>query len=154
MSEKYYTVDQIASMLDIHPKTIQRYIREGKLRANKVGKGWRVTGHDLSVFTEGTGNAPKRTEGESAPAYAAESVKVSAVIDIDVPDMDEAMRIVNTVMAVLNVKPPEYGRSTMQAQYMEPERKVRLMLWGTVSFMQVMLDAINMLTNQNGIGQG
>lgn len=153
MSEKYYTVEQIASMLDIHPKTIQRYIREGKLRANKVGKGWRVTGHDLSVFTEGTGNAPKRAEGEPT-AYAAETVKVSSVIDIDVPDMDEAMRIVNTITAVLNVKPPEYGRPTMQAQYMEPERKVRLMLWGTIAFMRVMLDAIEMLTNQNSIEQG
>jgi excisionase family DNA binding protein len=39
-------------MLNIHPKTIQRYIREGKLRATKIGKGWRITGHDLSTFTE------------------------------------------------------------------------------------------------------
>ena len=31
----------------MHPKTIQKYIREGKLRAAKVGKSWRVTGHDI-----------------------------------------------------------------------------------------------------------
>jgi excisionase family DNA binding protein len=36
MDGKYYTVEQIAEMLQIHPKTIQRYIREGKLRANKI----------------------------------------------------------------------------------------------------------------------
>jgi excisionase family DNA binding protein len=52
----YYTVQQISDMLDIHPKTIQRYIREGKLRASKVGKGWRITGHDLSTFVESNGD--------------------------------------------------------------------------------------------------
>ena len=34
--EKYYTVDQIAELLTLHPKTIQRYIREGKIIAKKV----------------------------------------------------------------------------------------------------------------------
>ena len=54
MQETYYTVEQIAQMLQMHPKTVQRYIREGKLRAVKVGKGWRISGHDLSTFTECT----------------------------------------------------------------------------------------------------
>ncbi|WP_432765158.1 helix-turn-helix domain-containing protein, partial [Hungatella hominis] len=30
--DKYYTVEQVAELLTMHPKTIQRYIREGKLR--------------------------------------------------------------------------------------------------------------------------
>jgi len=30
MNEKYYTVEEISEMLKIHPKTVQRYIREGK----------------------------------------------------------------------------------------------------------------------------
>ncbi len=50
----YYTVDQVAELLNLHPKTLQRYIREGKLKATKLGKSYRITGHDLSVFTEGT----------------------------------------------------------------------------------------------------
>lgn len=52
MNEVYYNVEQIAQILNIHPKTVQRYIREGKLRAVKLGKSWRVTGHDLSMFVE------------------------------------------------------------------------------------------------------
>ena len=50
MFKDYYTVEQISDMLNIHPKTVQRYIREGRLRATKIGKSWRVAGHDLSVF--------------------------------------------------------------------------------------------------------
>ena len=51
MNETYYSVEQISEMLHIHPKTVQRYIREGKLRAAKLGKSWRVTGHDLTPLT-------------------------------------------------------------------------------------------------------
>ena len=41
MREQYYTVEQIAHMLNIHPKTIQRYIREGETSRNQDRKGWR-----------------------------------------------------------------------------------------------------------------
>ncbi|NLT40483.1 MAG: helix-turn-helix domain-containing protein [Clostridiales bacterium] len=51
MSEEYYTVEQISKMLAIHPKTVQRYIREGRLRAAKIGKSRRVGGSDLMLLS-------------------------------------------------------------------------------------------------------
>lgn len=39
-------------MLGMHHKTIRKFINEGKLRANKVGKQWRISSHDLSLFME------------------------------------------------------------------------------------------------------
>jgi excisionase family DNA binding protein len=144
MSETYYTVEQISEMLDIHPKTIQRYIREGKLRAVKLGKAWRVTGHDLSTFTESTAVKPESAEtGEKLQALA------SSVVDIPVTGKDEAIRIMNTLTAALNVKPPEYGLSSLHCQFIEEERKVRVMLWGGVRFTAAMMDAMTMLTENN-----
>ena len=52
MEEKFYTIDQIAEILGMHHKTIRRFITKGKLRANKIGKQWRISGHDLSLFME------------------------------------------------------------------------------------------------------
>jgi excisionase family DNA binding protein len=66
MNISYYTVDQIAELLHIHPKTIQRYIREGKLPASKIGKSWRVSGHDLSRFAEGARLPEGKTDTSSA----------------------------------------------------------------------------------------
>ncbi len=146
MSEKYYTAEQAAELLKMHIKTVQRYIREGKLRANKVGKSWRITGHDLSVFAEGT---QERTESPaSVDIPPEERVKISAVADIDGVGREEAIRIMNTLTAVLNVKPPEYGTSTFTAQYLEPDRKIRLMLWGNLPFMEAMMSVISALTGQ------
>ncbi|MFT4105777.1 MAG: helix-turn-helix domain-containing protein [Lacrimispora sp.] len=143
MQEKYYTVEQVSELLDIHPKTIQRYIREGKLRANKIGKSWRITGHDLSLFAENNGNR-SREEVEQPQDKAI----VSSVIDIQINDFDESSRIVNMLTAALNCKPQEYGRSTMHVQHLEHENKVRIALWGNLLFMKEMLEIISVVTEQ------
>lgn len=144
MIKNYYTVEQISEMLKIHPKTIQRYIREGRLRAAKIGKSWRVTGHDLSLFVEK--NSGEAFCSENQPER---SVIASSVVDIIAAGKEDAIRIMNTLTAVMNVKPPEYGESSMQSQYIELEKKVRITLWGSIRFVAVMMDTIASLTEIN-----
>ena len=138
MDDKFYSVEQISQMLGMHAKTIQRYIREGKLRANKIGKAWRVSGHDLSVFVEGANPAQKQAVA-SVGKSPIDRIMVSSVVDIDVADKDESNDIINMLTAALNNKPPEYGKSTMNAQYNEDENKLRIMLWGNIQFMKAMM---------------
>ncbi len=145
MPETYYTAEQAADLLKMHIKTVQRYIREGKLRANKVGKSWRITGHDLSVFAEGSQERAGSPLGMEIPP--AERVKISAVADIAATGREEAIRIMNTLTAVMNVKPPEYGASTLQVQYLESECKVRVMLWGNLKFTEAMFSSMAALTD-------
>lgn len=139
MEHAYYTVDEVAKLLSIHPKTIQRYIREGKLAAAKIGKSWRISGHDLSRFTEGTPAIPA-----SVPAgiHEKKPAKASSVIDISVSGMDEAVRIINAMNAAMNSKPQEYGQSSMTTQYIEPEHTLRINLWGSIGFLSVILGAL------------
>lgn len=144
MYKEYYTVEQISDLLDIHPKTIQRYIREGKLRASKIGKSWRITGHDLSNFTE--------TDSNKAPVVESQQIRkiiASSVIDIVTDGKEDAIRILNMLTASLNAKPSEYGQSSMQSQYIERENMVRVTLWGEIHFMATMMDTITALTEQN-----
>lgn len=72
-----------------------------------------------------------------------------SVIDIHVSSRDEAIRIVNTLTAAMNIKPPEYGQSSMHAQFIEPDYKVRVTLWGNIKFMSAILSAVEVLTEQN-----
>lgn len=132
MEHIYYTVAKVAKILDIHEKTVQRYIREGKLRAVKVGKAWRITGHDLSLFVQG--DKPQTAPITFPRQTGDKRIMVSSVVDIDVDNMDEAMSIVNTLTAALNSKQDEYGKSTMNAQFVEQENKVRVMLYGNIKF--------------------
>jgi len=142
MVEKYYSVDQIAGMIDMHPKTIQRYIREGRLKAQKIGKAWRVTGHDLSTFVEGTDGVlmSDTSPGLQAILGAAEkTIKVSSIIDIPVKNSSEAVQVMNWITASMNSQSFEYGYTSMNSQFIEPEHIIRIMLWGSPSFMKVVM---------------
>ena len=142
--EKYYTPEQIAAMLDMNIKTIQRYIREGKIRANKIGKGWRVTGHELSAFLEG--NRQSGAQCIEEIKYDNNDISCSSVIDIKVKSKDEGIRIANNLNASLMNKPAEYGSSTMNIQFIEPEEKVRIMIWGNLQILAHILKTIEVYT--------
>jgi len=47
-----YTVDDIAKMLNMHSRTIRRYIEKGQLRAERIGGSWRISEEALNeLFT-------------------------------------------------------------------------------------------------------
>lgn len=50
--EEFYTVNQTAISLKVHPLTIRRYIKEGKLKAVRVGGNVRIALNDLRAFTQ------------------------------------------------------------------------------------------------------
>ncbi|MDE6973194.1 MAG: helix-turn-helix domain-containing protein [Lachnospiraceae bacterium] len=141
--EKYYTVEQVAKLLSMHPKTIQRYIREGKLRANKIGKSWCVAGHDLSVFAEKTDNS-----NHEDVVYFKDKTIVSSVVDIGVDDSEESDHIVTMLTAALNSKPKEYGMSSMHTQYLGYENKLRVTLWGNLEFMKAVFEILSCVTQK------
>lgn len=50
--EEFYTINQAAISLKVHPLTVRRYIKEGKLKAYRVGGNVRVALNDLRAFTQ------------------------------------------------------------------------------------------------------
>ena len=50
METKLYNVDQISKILQINPQTTLRFIREGKIKAIKVGREYRVKESDLNEY--------------------------------------------------------------------------------------------------------
>ncbi|MDD7793493.1 helix-turn-helix domain-containing protein [Clostridium sp. 'White wine YQ'] len=158
MEDKFYSIDQIAEILDMHHKTIRKFITEGKLRANKVGKQWRITGHDLSLFMESNNlNVSKENEHkEQAIEFSTNGenirkssgrINVSTVVDINEINSDQYMRISNTLIALLNSKDPSMGNSTINVKYYEKENKLKVLLWGEVKFTEDMLSFITMLVD-------
>lgn len=145
MDETYYTVEQIAQILRMHPKTIQRYIREGKLSATKIGKSWRIAGHDLSRFTEENRVADGDTQKDDLEAVC---IRASAVVDVGIRSQERASRIIDSLNAAMNFKPPEYGQASMHTQYLEPDHIVRITLWGNLQFLSAVLGAIEVFTQQ------
>lgn len=155
MAEKFYTIDQIAELLGMHHKTIRKFIREGQLGASKVGKQWRISGHALSVFMEGKNLALKDNKTEPQHSFAVppmeapiERVQVSAVVDIGEVSAEEYLRLSNTLIAIANSKSPQAGSSTIQVRYDHEDKRIKAILWGSISFIEYMLSSVTMLMSQ------
>ena len=55
---KTYTLDEAADILQLTKRTLYSYVKDGKLKAVKFGKYWRVTQENLEAFIEQ--GAPER----------------------------------------------------------------------------------------------
>jgi len=50
--EKYYTIDEVAEMLKVVYMTVYRWIRNGKLKAFRVGKKYMIKKSDIEALIE------------------------------------------------------------------------------------------------------
>ena len=48
----FYTVVEIAQLLDITPQTVRAYIKEGRLKGKRIGRPILITQESLSAFLE------------------------------------------------------------------------------------------------------
>lgn len=51
-SNSFYTVEQIAELLQVHWQTVLNYIKSGKLEAVKLGRGYRISKEALDKFVK------------------------------------------------------------------------------------------------------
>lgn len=153
MGEKFYTINQVAEILDMHHKTIRKFITEGKLGASKVGKQWRISDYDLSSFMENNNVKIDKEKNfdfstnETSSNIVKTRINVSTVIDINEIDKDQYMRISNTLIAIMNCKDPEMQNSTINMKYYEKENRLKVLLWGQVKFIEEMLSSISLLVD-------
>lgn len=52
MEEKILTADQVAQTLQIHPFTVLKFIKQGKLKASKLGRVYRIRSSDVEKFLD------------------------------------------------------------------------------------------------------
>lgn len=160
MEEKFYTIDQIAEILGMHHKTIRKFITEGRLIANKVGKQWRITGHDLSLFMEDSNvNVRNKSDNENIEfsnssiegKNIASKISISTVVDINNVDLDEYRKLSNMLLAVMNSKDTKMSNSTINIKHYPKEKNLKVLLWGDIEFIKEMLDFIATLTDSSNI---
>ena len=59
MDEKLFTTEQVANILQVHPFTILKFIKQGKLRGIKLGRVYRIKESDVEKFLEERVTQPK-----------------------------------------------------------------------------------------------
>lgn len=131
-----YTVERAATLLGLHVKTVRGYVRDGKLKATRVGKSYRIARTDLEAFVGGP--------VEPRPVRRQRQVDVSAVVQIDVVSPELASRITTTITAAA-AAPFDAERLHIQAIYDEEHASMKIILAGGAGRVAETLKLIDVL---------
>ena len=146
MEKFLYSVEKVAGLLDVHQKTVLRYIKEGRLKANKVGGRWRIHGNDLTRFVGfkdmNEADTPRR---QKAKSDITPEPWVSTVVNAENIDREEAIRISNVLVALKNSDTGLNTRCRIDTVYFEEDLKIQILIWGTLDFTSQILKVLEVL---------
>ncbi|MBA7547211.1 hypothetical protein ES705_39617 [subsurface metagenome] len=62
-NQKYYRTEDLADILPLNIRSIQQYIRDGKIHAVKIGLFWYISEANLNLFLRGGYELDKKYPG-------------------------------------------------------------------------------------------
>jgi excisionase family DNA binding protein len=138
MSTPLYTADEVAGLLNLHVKTIRRYVRDGRLKARRIGKEYRIARADLDDFAG-------ETRPADTPVARTRHVIASSIVDIDAISPDESHRITTMIMASLNSRKGEADFPRVDSIYYPEQAKLRVTITASPVLTCELLRMINAL---------
>ena len=150
MELKLYSISDLTTILHLHPKTILRFIHEGKIKARKIGRSWMVSEDDLKLYCHGelSGKQPSKL----SPNYDTleNRISVSAVVEINEQNSEEASRISNSLMAMLNSRDDSDGKSRFDFFYYPEIEKAKYVFYGSPGFIGRIMTTFDGLCREKG----
>ena len=132
------TVDQVAAQLGVHVKTARRYVRDGRLKAVRIGKQYRIAPADLAALT-----------GQPVAALPAEAVRLprhaeaSTVVQIDAISREDAQRVMNGVGGAITGRDKTTDTPLrVDTVYDETRARLKLIVTGSLATTQTLLGLI------------
>lgn len=143
MSQQLYSVEQVADLLGLHVKTVRTYVRDGRLKAVRIGKQYRIAREDLEVFTGHPVAAPARET-----ARRQRHVEVSSIVQIDAISFDAMSRLSTMIVGSATGRPDDDQRLRIETFYDEERASLKIIVVGGLDSSAEMLKLINMLVEQ------
>ncbi|MFC0430414.1 helix-turn-helix domain-containing protein [Kutzneria buriramensis] len=119
MSQEMYSVEQVADQLGLHVRTVRNYVREGRLKAVRIGKQYRIAREDLEAFT-GVESKVRRTR----------HVEVSSIVEVDAISREDAGRIAMGAMAAANTRGYQERPLRIETAYDEERGRLKVIVLG------------------------
>jgi excisionase family DNA binding protein len=151
MSEEVYTVEQFAERLKLHPKTVLRFIRDGRLRAVKVGKSYRILRTEMEAMTgrSAVEEFSALHSGLQSMIEVRETRSKSRVTSIvDIPDVapDAAQRLARMLPAARMGQETHRDLMNIDVVYDPARRHLKVLIVGSPADNAAMLKMIEVLT--------
>jgi excisionase family DNA binding protein len=81
MNDIFLTTAQVAEMLQVHPLTVLKYMKEGKLKGVKLGRVYRIKKEDVFIFID-----EQAAKQASKPSKEAENKEIA---QSNIPEKEE-----------------------------------------------------------------
>lgn len=146
MNIKLYSISELSKILDLHPKTILRFIKEGKLEAQKIGRTWKVSEDNLKLFCHGELSNKQADLPSVDYSTLSDRISISAVIEIKEQNSEEATRISNSILAMLNSDRDADGKSHFNFFYYPEIEKAKYVFYGSPEFIGRIIDTFKILS--------
>jgi excisionase family DNA binding protein len=122
-----YSVEQVADRLGLHVRTVRNYVREGRLKAVRIGKQYRIAAEDLAAMT---GRPASSFEPE--PVRRERHVEVSSIVEIDAISPESATRLTNLLIGVANSRGQSDDPLRVETIYDEARGRMKVILVGSM----------------------
>jgi excisionase family DNA binding protein len=140
MERGWHSVEQISERLGLHVRTVRGYIRDGRLKAVRIGKQYRIAQADLDAFT-------------GRPADVARPrVEVSAVVELDGIGAMAADRLSTLLVAGAQLPRDTPEPLRIQTVYDDTRARLKVIILGGVAATSDVLQTIDdILGAENGM---
>jgi excisionase family DNA binding protein len=128
VTEELYSVDQVAERLGLHVRTVRNYIRDGRLKAVRIGKQYRIAREHLEALT-GQPAAASATDREAPRRH----VEVSSIVQIEAISFDAASRVTNALMAATKGRPDDDEPLRIDTIYDQERARLKVILTGGIA---------------------
>jgi excisionase family DNA binding protein len=123
--QELYSVDQVADLLGLHVKTVRNYVREGRLKAVRIGKQYRISRDDLETFTGATVAGTVR-ESTARRRHA----EVSSIVQIDAVSPTLMYRLSTLLTAAAGSRPDDDQPLRVETAYDERRGSLKIIVIG------------------------
>ena len=125
----FLSVDQVATQLGLHVRTVRNYVRSGRLKAVRIGKQYRIARENLDALTGHQGPPTTASREASGPKH----VDVSTIVDIDAISFEDASRIGNALMASVKGRPESDDPVRIDTIYDKERARLKVILSGSIA---------------------
>jgi excisionase family DNA binding protein len=144
MTHELYSAEQVAQRLGLHVRTVRNYVRDGRLKAVRIGKQYRIAREDLAALT-----------GQPAPASDGQTVAgirhcdVSSIVEVDAIDRETASRATIALMSAVKGRDKNDEPVRIDTIYDEERERLKVILTGSLDTTVALLRLVSAYTGSS-----
>lgn len=112
--DEILTSEQVAQILQIHPFTVLKFIKQGKLKASKLGRVYRIRKSDVEKFLDNQIEQQSAKESSKATKNTSTKEKLEKKIDSDLAEVEEIKKEEQKVIDLPSEKKDEINGNNQQ----------------------------------------